>query len=102
MGLSNSLSKFKNAELWFKLHPKYWGKGYETALAVLKFGFEELVLYRLEAGVATENIAPIKVLIHKYVFGQRRSNNGGPTVDRRWISIPKTTNTPKSKTCNPL
>lgn len=64
IGLINSLSKFKNAELWFKLHPKYWGKGYvtEAALAILKFGFEELVLHRIEAGVATENIASIKVL----------------------------------------
>lgn len=64
IGLSNGLSKFKTAELWFKLHPKYWGKGYitEAALLVLKFGFGRLLLHRIEAGVATENIASIKVL----------------------------------------
>ncbi|TCC99145.1 GNAT family N-acetyltransferase [Pedobacter hiemivivus] len=64
IGLSNGLNKFKNAELWFKLHPKYWGKGYitEAAVLVLKFGFEKLLLHRIEAGVATENIASIRVL----------------------------------------
>lgn len=64
IGLSNSLTKFKNAELWFKLHPNYWGKGYvtEAVLSILKFGFEKLLLHRIEAGVATENIASIKVL----------------------------------------
>lgn len=64
IGLSNGLSKFKSGELWFKLHPKYWGKGYitEAALLVLRFGFERLLLHRIEAGVATENIASIRVL----------------------------------------
>jgi ribosomal-protein-alanine N-acetyltransferase len=64
IGLSNGLSKFKNAELWFKVHPKYWGKGYitEAALLVLKFGFETSLLHRIEAGVATENVASIRVL----------------------------------------
>lgn len=64
VGLSSSLTKFKNAELWFKLHPKHWGKGYitEAVLPILKFGFDELLLHRIEAGVATENIASIKVL----------------------------------------
>jgi ribosomal-protein-alanine N-acetyltransferase len=64
IGLSNGLSKFKSAELWFKMHPKYWGKGYitEAALLVMKFGFERLLLHRIEAGVATENVASIRVL----------------------------------------
>ena len=61
IGLSIGLSKFKSAELWFKLHPDYWGKGYitEAALAALKFGFEKLFLHRIESGVATENITMI-------------------------------------------
>jgi ribosomal-protein-alanine N-acetyltransferase len=64
IGLSIGLSRFKNAELWFKLHPKYWGKRYatEAALLVVKFGFERLLLHRIEAGVATENVASIGVL----------------------------------------
>jgi ribosomal-protein-alanine N-acetyltransferase len=64
VGLNNPLDKFKNAEIWFKLHPMYWGKGYttEAALKLLEFGFNKLLLHRLEAGVATENLASIKVL----------------------------------------
>ena len=64
IGLSTNLSVLKNAELWFKLHPKYWGKGYitEAALSIFKFGFEDLLLHRIEAGVATENTASIRVL----------------------------------------
>lgn len=64
IGLHNPLDQFKNAELWFKLHPMYWGKGYitEAASALLNFGFNNLFLHRIEAGVATENIASIKVL----------------------------------------
>jgi len=64
IGLSNCSDKFKNAELWFKLAPEYWGKGYtvEAALALLEFGFTQLLLHRIEAGVATENTASIRFL----------------------------------------
>jgi ribosomal-protein-alanine N-acetyltransferase len=64
IGLSNCSDKFKNAELWFKLAPEYWGKGYtaEAALALLEFGFTQLSLHRIEAGVATENTASIRIL----------------------------------------
>jgi len=64
IGLSNSLNKFQSAELWFKLNPEHWGKGYitEAASRVLHFGFKEIHLHRIEAGVATENIGSIKVL----------------------------------------
>ena len=64
IGLSNCSGKFKNAELWFKLAPEYWGKGYtvEAALVLLEFGFTQLSLHRIEAGVATENTASIRVL----------------------------------------
>ncbi|MFP5079932.1 GNAT family N-acetyltransferase, partial [Pedobacter sp. JCM 36344] len=45
IGLSNGLTKFKNAELWFKLHPDYWGHGYSTeaVLPIMKYGFEKLL-----------------------------------------------------------
>lgn len=64
IGLSNCSDKFKNAALWFKLAPEYWGKGYtvEAALALLEFGFTQLSLHRIEAGVATENTASIRIL----------------------------------------
>ncbi|SHF43529.1 GNAT family N-acetyltransferase [Pedobacter caeni] len=64
IGLSNHSRKFQNAELWFKLSPEYWGKGYaaEAISALFKFGFKQLLLHRIEAGVSTENKPSIRVL----------------------------------------
>jgi RimJ/RimL family protein N-acetyltransferase len=53
---------YKNAEVWFKLSPEIWGKGYGTEALerIIKFGFEDLKLHRVEAGCAVDNIALIK------------------------------------------
>ena len=63
-GMFPSLDKFKLGEIYYKLHPDYWGKGYATEVAktLIKFGFDELNLHEVEAGVATENIGSVKVL----------------------------------------
>lgn len=55
---------YKNAEVWFKLSPETWGKGYGTeALGrIIQFGFEDLNLHRIEAGCAVDNIASYKVM----------------------------------------
>ena len=56
--------KFQNGEVWFKLHPDFWGKGYctEALKLVLAFGFDELKLHRIEAGCAVDNVASARVL----------------------------------------
>ncbi len=56
--------KYLIGEVWFKTHPDHWGKGYttEAVLELIRFGFEELQLHRMEAGCAVENIASGKVL----------------------------------------
>ncbi len=56
--------KFNSAEVWFKLNPRYWGKGYATeALTVLiNFGFNNLKLHRIGAGCAVDNKASARVL----------------------------------------
>ena len=56
--------KFKSAEIWYKLHPDYWGKGFgtEAAMALINFGFSTLNLHRIEAGCAVQNIASARVL----------------------------------------
>jgi len=63
-GLVISADRFKMAEIYFKLLPRYWGKGYATELAtrIFQFGFNDLNLHRIEAGVATENEKSIRVL----------------------------------------
>lgn len=63
-GLTLSNDKFKLGEIYYKLHPDFWGKGYATEAAkqLVKIGFDDFDLHKVEAGVATENIRSIKVL----------------------------------------
>ena len=55
---------YRIAEVWYKILPNFWGQGLATeALAeLLKFGFLDLGLHRIEAGCAIENVASFKVL----------------------------------------
>ena len=57
-------SKFRSAEVWFKIHPNHWNNGYgtEALTTVLKFGFHVLNLHRIEAGCAIENASSIRLL----------------------------------------
>jgi [ribosomal protein S5]-alanine N-acetyltransferase len=63
-GMNLSCDKFKSGEIYYKLLPQHWGKGYATEISriLVKFGFENLHLHKIEAGVATENIKSIRVL----------------------------------------
>ncbi len=55
---------YKTAEVWFKLHVNYWGKGYtsEALKKLLGYGFRDFGLHRIEAGCAVENLASSRVL----------------------------------------
>ncbi|MDE5423083.1 GNAT family N-acetyltransferase [Ancylomarina sp. DW003] len=63
-GLSLSNDKFKLGEIYYEILPRFWKKGYatETAKTVIKSGFDNFQLHKIEAGVATGNIDSIKVL----------------------------------------
>lgn len=63
-GMFLSNDRFKMAEFYYKFFPKYWNRGYatETARVLIEFGFNKYDLHRIEAGVATGNIASIQVL----------------------------------------
>jgi RimJ/RimL family protein N-acetyltransferase len=63
-GLKLSYDKFRLGEIYYKLMPLYWGKGYatETSKTLIKAGFEYFRLHKVEAGVAVENKRSIKVL----------------------------------------
>ena len=63
-GLVLSAKRFKMAEIYFKLFPEHWGKGYATEIArrIFQFAFGDLSLHRIEAGVATGNVRSIRVL----------------------------------------
>ncbi|MBW6535908.1 MAG: GNAT family N-acetyltransferase [Mariniphaga sp.] len=63
-GFTLSNDKFKLGEIYYILHPDYWGNGYATEIAkqLVKKGFDDFDLQKVEAGVATENIKSIRVL----------------------------------------
>jgi len=63
-GMTLSADRFKLGEIYYKLLPKYWGKGYATEVAkgLIKAGFEQFNLHKVEAGVATDNVPSIRVL----------------------------------------
>ena len=55
---------YRNAEVWYLIHPNFWGRGYATEAlkCVIEFGFTTLKLHRITAGCAVGNIGSIKVL----------------------------------------
>ncbi|MGB1204518.1 MAG: GNAT family N-acetyltransferase [Chitinophagales bacterium] len=64
VGMNLSSKKYNRGEIYYSLLPKYWGKGYATEVTkrIIIYGFEVLKLHRIEAGVATENAASIRLL----------------------------------------
>lgn len=64
LGLKIGKKNYRTAEVWYKLHPTMWNKGYATAAVerILKFCFEELNMHRVEAGCSKQNGASKKVL----------------------------------------
>ena len=63
-GLLLSNDRFRKGEIYYKLHPGYWGQGYATEVAaeLIRVGFDQLKLHRIEAGVATGNDRSVRVL----------------------------------------
>ena len=63
-GMTVTADRFNMGEIYYKILPDSWGKGYgtETSRKLIEFGFEILKLHRIEAGVALENKRSIRVL----------------------------------------
>jgi RimJ/RimL family protein N-acetyltransferase len=76
VGVTPGKAKYRSAEIWYKLMPQEWGKGFATELckAIIQFCFNTLNLHRVEAGCAVDNIASVKVLEKSgmKLEGQRR------------------------------
>jgi ribosomal-protein-alanine N-acetyltransferase len=64
IGMNMGKPGYSSAEIWYKLLPEHWGKGYATEAVrrILSYGFHDLKLHRIEAGCVTENIASKRVL----------------------------------------
>ncbi|MBN2773325.1 MAG: GNAT family N-acetyltransferase, partial [Prolixibacteraceae bacterium] len=63
-GMFLSNDKFRLGEMYYKFFPEFWGNGYATEVCkkLINTGFEKMNLHKVEAGVATGNIASIRVL----------------------------------------
>ncbi len=63
-GLFLDKEKYRSGDIWYKLAPAHWGKGWATdiARAILVFGFSDLQLHRITAGCAVENVGSYKVM----------------------------------------
>ncbi|RYZ53144.1 MAG: N-acetyltransferase [Sphingobacteriales bacterium] len=55
---------YSSGEVWYKIMPAYWSRGFatESVKSILEFGFGRLKLHRIEAGCATENTGSVRVL----------------------------------------
>jgi RimJ/RimL family protein N-acetyltransferase len=63
-GLTLSLDKYRSGEIFYEVLPDLWNKGYATEVVVrlIKFGFNELALHRIEANTDTDNTGSVRVL----------------------------------------
>jgi len=63
-GIKFSNKKYKKAEIWFKLNPKFWNNGYATEALnhFLNQCFTIHLLHRVEAGCAVANLGSKRVL----------------------------------------
>ncbi|MNU77863.1 putative ribosomal N-acetyltransferase YdaF [compost metagenome] len=64
IGIKLGREKYRNAEIWFKTHSRFWKQGLTTEAVkrIIRFGFEDLNLHRIEAGCAIGNTGSIRVL----------------------------------------
>jgi len=64
IGINMGKPAYRNAELWYKIHPEFWNRGFATEVVnqILHFCFNVLKLHRISAGCAVENVASIRVL----------------------------------------
>jgi [ribosomal protein S5]-alanine N-acetyltransferase len=84
MGLHRKEEGVWNLGYW--IHPRHWSQGYatEAGRAVLAFGFQTLGAARIEAPVATWNMASRRVL-EKLGMTHLRDNPQGLHKHGRWV-----------------
>lgn len=71
------------AELGYTISPKYWGNGYaaEASLLLLEYGFFQLGLKRIEAGVFINNKQSIRVCEKLNMVFEGNKKNGYQLYD---------------------
>lgn len=88
IGINLGKSNFRNAEVWYKIHVDHWNKGYTTEAIqeILRFGFKDLKLHRIEAGCATKNIRSIRVLEKAGMIREGTKRKNLPIRGKRYDS----------------
>lgn len=86
VALNLGAANYKKGKIWIKLHTNHWNKGYATECLkeLLRFGFRQLNLHRIEAGCAVENMASKKV-IEKAGFIQEGLFRGNLPIRGKWV-----------------
>ena len=93
LALTLGKAAFQSGEVWYKLLPTHWGQGLatEALTELLRFGFNERHLHRIEAGCAVDNSASIRVLekVGMRREGRKRQNLPirGQWVDTYFFAI---------------
>lgn len=87
-GLSSVSREHCKGELGFWLLPEHWGNGYipEAAGAVLKYGFEQMHLHRIEAIVEGGN-TPSERVLQKLGFTYEGKLRECEVKDNRFIDL---------------
>ncbi len=80
IGIKLGKEKYRNAEIWFKIYSEFWNKGFTTEAVkrIIRFGFEELNLHRIEAGCAVENAGSIRVMEKVGMFREAHTRKALP------------------------
>lgn len=87
-GFNNLSREHRKAEIGFWLLPENWGKGImvEALSPILRFGFEQWSLNRIEAFVETEN-AQCKSLMHQMNFQHEGTLTNCEVKNGEYISL---------------
>lgn len=87
-GLNDLDKDHKKAEIGYWLLKEHWGKGYitEAIPLVIKYGFEQLGLHRIEAVVETENTNS-KKLMERLDFGHEGTLMECELKNGKYISL---------------
>ena len=85
-GLDLTADRFRIGEIYYSLLPGSWGRGLATELAreIVRFGFRELGLHRIRAGVAEGNRGSARVL-EKIGMIKEGTRRGVLPIRGQWI-----------------
>jgi RimJ/RimL family protein N-acetyltransferase len=76
-------------EIGFRFREKYWKNGFgtEVTAGLLKYGFQQLKIYKITADVDTRNLNSIKILEKFMTVKKEFFNESDNCIDRRYEVI---------------